>query len=90
MVVDHLEWHRSKGGVEGGVVAILGPGQPIQPRTLLVVGDAADMAIVVNPLRLAISLGVEGGAHPQLDAHKSEATPDIASEDGVMIADDWR
>jgi hypothetical protein len=48
------------------------------------------MAIVVNPLRLAISLGVEGRAHYQLDAHKSEATPDIASEDGVMIADDWR
>jgi hypothetical protein len=31
MTVHHLEWRRAKGGVEGGIVTILRPRQPVDP-----------------------------------------------------------
>ena len=86
--VDHLEWSRAQCGLEGGVVAILGPRQPIQPHTRTVAGDAAQIHgdRLVHRLRLANRFGDERRCSSVLDTCKTEQVgPYIAGEDGITV-----
>jgi hypothetical protein len=68
--VYHLEGCCPESHLKGGVVAVLDPWQPAQPVTRLISFKTAkvDSQNHVGHLRLAISLQVEGCAHPLLDA----------------------
>jgi hypothetical protein len=77
--------------VEGGVVAVFRPREPVDPRTGSIACDAAQVHSehLVDHLGLAVRLWMEGGAHAQLHAcHPEEVALDVPRKDGVSVADD--
>lgn len=81
------------GVVVGGVVAVLRPRQPINPRTGPITCDTAQIHSnhLVDHLRLTVCLRMERCAHAQGDArHLEEVMPHMAGADRIPVADDRR
>jgi hypothetical protein len=79
--------------VEGGIITILRPCEPIDPGAGPVTGDAAEVHDndLVHHLRLAVHLRMESSSHAERDAGQlEEVMPHIAGEHGVPIAHDRR
>jgi hypothetical protein len=77
--------------VKRRVVAVFGPGKPLQPSPRTIASDAAQVHgdSFVHCLGLAIRLWVERRAHPQGDTGEfKQLPPDVAGEDWVAVADD--
>jgi len=78
---------------EGGIVAVLRPGQPVHPRLRQVTCDTPKIHCddLIDHLRLTVCLRVEGRAHAERDAgHLEEVTPHMTGENRVPVADDGR
>jgi len=77
--------------VEGRVVAVLRPGEPVHPSSRSITCNTTQVHgdNLIDHLGLAVSLRMEGRAHAQLDAgHLEEVAPNVASEHGVSVAHD--
>jgi hypothetical protein len=64
-VIDHSEWSVMERGLVGGVVDVLRPGEPAQPLSRAISGEAAQVydGDLVGGLHLAVGLGMES-RHP--------------------------
>jgi len=70
--VDHVKRCLLERGLVSRVVHVLGPGEPPQPLARSITYETPEVYDndAVRGFRLAVGLGVEGGRHMQLGAHK--------------------
>jgi hypothetical protein len=88
--VHNLEWRRSECRVVRGIVAVLRPGEPVDPRARPITYRTSQIHRddLVDDLGLAIRLGMKGRTEPLLDTCTfKEIALEIAGEDWVAIAD---
>jgi hypothetical protein len=83
--IDDLEGSGTESRVEGRIIAILRPREPIHPCARSITCHTAQIHSndLVNDLRLAVRLGMEGRAHAEGNArHSEKIAPHVAGEDG--------
>jgi hypothetical protein len=88
--IDDLEGSGTQGGVEGGIIAILRPREPVHPCTRAIARHTAQVHgdHFVDYLILAICLRVERRTHAEFNAsHPEEIPPHVPDKHVVPVTD---